>query len=276
MYNKRKTFDKIGAFRLFVHFGSNGFIVHAKRHIVNHMQDWIALLRGHIADIINTVWGTSLRPSQIDCPAGGEAFLPGGDGAPLLVAARSAAPLRYGADAREWAVALSRRAAEFPPGGTLLQEIHARGGHLLFVLNDSVFTQAAADTLNSLPAALPGMLWPENAPLARALYAKRRMWMQARKAQGLPFCPPYPAAQQGLLLSLALAEYPERTQVPGRPLGRRALELRMLEAADSLLAMAYEVPPRARGALQYETAHVADAAARLLALGLARIEHLQS
>lgn len=255
--------------------GAAGFIVHAKRHIVNHMQDWYALLRRHIADMMHAVLGVSQPAAQVDCPAGGEAFLQCGADT-RLVAARCAAPLAHGADAEAWAGALWRQAENFPLGETpFLHEVHARGGHLLFVLDDAVFTLAARDALASLPPAAPGALWREDLPLARALYAKRRMWMLARKAQGAPFCPPYPAVQQGLLRSLALAEYPELARPSGRKLGKRALELRLLDAAEALLAMAYEAPPPARADLLQQSAHVADAAARLLELGIARIKVTQ-
>lgn len=273
MYNKRKSPGKTGRFPRIVSPGGTVFIVHGKRHIVNHMQDWIALLRERIADMAGAVLGVPLRASQVDCPAGGEAFLQCGDGAPRLIAARSAAPLTCGADARAWADALRQHIAstQAPP----LLDVQDRRGHLLFVLQDAWYTLALRDALTQLPPAAPGGLWQEGAPLARALYAKRRMWMLARGAEGEPVCPAHPGTQRALLLCLALAEYPELARAPVRPLPARALELRLLEAGDALLALAHDVPPPARMARLAESAHMADAAARLLALGLYRIERLQ-
>lgn len=213
------------------------------------MEDLYALLRAELAEKAGTLLGTDIAPAQIDCMA---------DEYPV----RSAAPLAAGADAAEWAAILQNGASAFMLLGVpLVQTVEHSGGHLLFRFTDEFYTAALRYALNGLPRVEGPRIpfYETNASLARISYTLRRMWMLGRKAHGEPVCPPNPAVQRALYLTLGV---PERLCHP------RALKLRLLDASDALLCMTRSVLPRQRPSLCTKCAHVGDAAARVFLLGL--------
>lgn len=213
------------------------------------MTGLYALLRAELAEKAGTLLGTNIAPAQIDCTA---------EGYP----ARSAAPLAAGANAAEWAAILQNGASTFTLLGVpLVQSVEHSGGHLLFRFTDTFYTAALTSALSILPR-VDGTRIPasdRDAALARISYTLRRMWMLSRKAEAEPACPPNPAVQRALYLTLGSLE---RLDHP------HALTLRLLDASDALLSMTRSVLPRQRPALCAKCAHVGDAAARVFALGL--------
>lgn len=247
------------------------------------MTDLYTLLKQSVARFLAGQAGVPIVPRQIECPAPSRRQESGqaarGANEPPYCAMRSAAPLAFGADPAAWIDALRPAMGEERLLGVpYLREVRHNGGHLLFFLTDDFYTQALRLALQELPPAPhAGDTWHEDAALARILYTRRRMWMLARKAQGACICPPLPAVQKALFLSLAITERPDEDTRSGDASGRdapgrgvlpaRAMELRLLEASDALLTMTHCVPPGQRAALLRRCGYVGEAASRLYALG---------
>ncbi len=206
-------------------------------------------LRAYLASITGAAAGKSVYPHEIDCPAEG-------------VAARCAAPLRLQTNAGELCHKLQELLPTFQYYGVSpITRVTHSGGHLLFTLSRELYTALLQQALNVYATvAGPGLSAPhEDAAHARIRYTIRRMWMLARKADGIPHCPDNPAVQHALLLTLAI---PERLDHP------RGLRLRLLAASDALLCMTRSVLPRLRPGLCKTSAHVAELGFRILTLGL--------
>ena len=216
--------------------------------MTGHLEE----LRAYLASVTSAIAGEPVSPQEMDCPAEG-------------VAVRCAAPLRLQLDAG----ALCQKLQDALPtltylGVRPLARVTHGGGHLFFELSGGLYTvllRQALKTYGTVPGPGPCTRY-EDAARARISYTIRRMWMLARKAEGLPRCPENSAVQSALLLTLAI---PERLDHP------RGLRLRLLAASDALLCMTRSVLPRLRPSLCKNTAHVAELALRILSLGLATL-----
>lgn len=201
-------------------------------------------MREELAARAEAITGLPFAPSQFVCAK---------EGAPVS----SAAPLQFGVDETELAAALHAALARFTLYGVpLLREVTHNQGHLLFYFTDAFYTALLKQALLHYPAAPPLNAGENLEETVRRLhYAQRRMWMLARTASGEVHCPPEPSVQRALFLTTGI---PERMHHP------RARTIRLNDAADALLNMFHFTPPYARHALMRESAHVGEAAARIL------------
>ncbi|MDL2258026.1 hypothetical protein LJC42_02560 [Eubacteriales bacterium OttesenSCG-928-K08] len=181
------------------------------------------------------------------------------DIAPRGAGARCAAPLKFGADAAQWAQLLTKSAHEFLLlDEQLISSVSCNGGHLLFHFADVFYSAAVAHIINALPQAKPFSTGEAGEQMSSVFYAQRRMWMLARRATGKPFCPAVPDVQLALLSVLSLLDAPHE----------QALRIRAADAANALITMTYSTPPRRRPALLRDCAYVGDAAARIFSYSI--------
>lgn len=229
------------------------------------MTDFIGEIKRSIASTLLVLLNVECDETNISCPAN-------------EFGAKTALPLIYNADASLWQSVIDNNKLAFTLWGIeYLDSVSVNGGHILFNFCPCLYTAIIELILKELPP--HSLVWSiehnSNKALERAMYAKHRMRMLARKsgqdtsnnAKTLKAnnCFTYKSVQRAILLIATLIE-------PG--IGKRALELRLNESSSALLTMTHCVAPRERAKLFLDCSRVAEAAFRVLGLALDTVNNL--